>query len=520
MAGSTAIGSEVFKAQLVDSDGVVRGYRGIRDMSLCGESLGPVQLAEGPLLSTKTMSLRCLSTGVEVFRGGRNQFQTDAEEFPGAEVRTLINQGPVQNRIDLTIVGDGYTEEQKEKFFEDAQKIADDLFGQDTFATYLGLFNVHAVFVPSETSGIGDGSPKNTALGLYRHATTRQAVLCGKETTARRAAGLAPDVDYPILLGNDAYYGGLGGEFAITTSAPLNITTVLRHELGHNFGRVGEEYDGGQVYEGANFDPTPNDISWKHHIEGGRAQIYKMDLLHYSAPWKDITKADLEQSFNLSAESRVLIDFSSLGFDTKEDVQVYVDNNLTPFDGKFNYDRNFYLIEVKLAKGSHKLRFHRAASDSNNIISKIAIYMVPENFPIGTMQVGAFATYNYTGTMVGYRPTDRVCLMKDMQSHHFCSVCMENMWSNFLKEVNLVDAITVDKREVKLSVIPVGISRLQIRWYDANGKLREGLNDKLEWTASASDLGNWKVMVRFVSSEIIDPNQDRYTVHRKEFRIN
>ena len=42
-------------------------------------------------------------------------------EWEGAEVRTLIAQGPTENRIDLTIVGDGYTEEEKARFFSDAR---------------------------------------------------------------------------------------------------------------------------------------------------------------------------------------------------------------------------------------------------------------------------------------------------------------------------------------------------------------------------------------------------------------
>lgn len=518
--GTTAFAQDVVKARLVDSNGKFRGYRGIRDLSLCGQNIGPVQLSEGPVLSATTMHLECLSDSGELFKGGQFQMRTGPEEFPGAEVRTLINQGPVQNRIDLSIVGDGYTESEKEKFFEDAQKITDDLFGQDTFATYRALFNVHAVFVPSRTSGIGDGSPKDTALGLYRHATTRQAVMCGKESAADRAARLAPDVDYPILVGNDAFYGGLGGQFAITTSAPLNITTVLRHELGHNFGRVGEEYDGGQVYSGANFDSSATNISWSHFIQGGRAQVYKMDLIHYSAPWRDITRADFEQSFTIGAESRVLFDFSSLGFDTKEDVQVYVDEVLTDYDGSYNYDRNFYLVEKRLAKGAHKIRFHRVATDNNNIISKLAIYTVPDSFPIGTDVIGAFATYNYNGTMVGYRPTDRTCLMKDMKSHHFCGVCLENMWRNFLQEVSLIDGITVANRVVTMKVAPIGMERLKIQWFDSTGKVREDLNDKLEWTASSSDLGTWTAKVRFVSSEVIDPYQDQYVVHSKVVRVN
>lgn len=42
--------------------------------------------------------------------------------------------------------------------------------------------------------------------------------------------------DYPSLIGNDNYYGGLGGEFVISTKSNRTGTVVLRHEMGHNFG--------------------------------------------------------------------------------------------------------------------------------------------------------------------------------------------------------------------------------------------------------------------------------------------
>ena len=43
-------------------------------------------------------------------------------------------------------------------------------------------------------------------------------------------------------------YGGLGGQFVIGTKSATTGTVVLRHEMGHNFINVGEEYDGGNVY--------------------------------------------------------------------------------------------------------------------------------------------------------------------------------------------------------------------------------------------------------------------------------
>ncbi|MGE3974197.1 MAG: M64 family metallopeptidase [Bdellovibrionales bacterium] len=501
----------VVKAKIVDQEGRILGYRGVRDLSLCGKSMGYSQIAEQSIGPVSRMFLDCSAV---------NPWDLQTLEWYGSEVRTLISQGPVENRIDLTIVSDGYTEPEKQKFFEDSQKIAEDLFTRETFATYRALFNVHAVFVPSVESGIGDGRPKNTAIKLYRHPSVRQAVMTGDSFAASRASRLAPDVDYPILLGNDPFYGGLGGQFAITTSAPLNLTTVLRHELGHNFGRVGEEYDGGQVYDGANFSSSVN-VSWKHWLKTNPTPSFRSPLLHYSAPWKSLTNADLVQSFTLTQDSKVMFDFSSLGFDTKNDVMMFVDNIVVEFDGNFNYDRNFYIVYKELKAGTHTVKFTRKAMDTNNILSKLAIYALPTDYPVGTMDVAAFATYNESGSMVGYRPTDRVCLMKDMHSHRFCPVCIENMWSFFLKEVSLVDSITISpEKMVMANLVPVGATRLKLEWFDGRGQLRTDLTNQTKWSARSTDQGTWKLRASFITPEVIKPGHQDWTIHEATFVLN
>src|SRR5690606_25978396 len=50
------------------------------------------------------------------------------QNLPGLEVREVFVQGPPQNRINLPILAEGYTANEKEKFFEDAARITNDLF--------------------------------------------------------------------------------------------------------------------------------------------------------------------------------------------------------------------------------------------------------------------------------------------------------------------------------------------------------------------------------------------------------
>lgn len=160
-------------------------------------------------------------------------------------VEKIIDSGPPSNRIDVVFMGDGYTLSEKSKFFDDIRRLASDMWSDTTFATVRPLVNVWAVFRPSAFSGIGvGGRARDTPFGLYRDGTELRGIYCSKPSAARQACqSTGPDAcDFPSLIGNDDYYGGLGGEFTISTRSILSGTVVLRHELGHNFISVGEEY--------------------------------------------------------------------------------------------------------------------------------------------------------------------------------------------------------------------------------------------------------------------------------------
>jgi len=94
---------------------------------------------------------------------------------------------------------------------------------------------LRGIFRPSVDSGIGvGGNPKNTPFGLYRDGTELRGIYCSKTSAARSACKQTGPMacDFPSLIANDDYYGGLGGEFTISTKSVLSGTVVLRHELG------------------------------------------------------------------------------------------------------------------------------------------------------------------------------------------------------------------------------------------------------------------------------------------------
>jgi hypothetical protein len=447
------------------------------------------------------------------------QLQPQAE-WAGSEVRTIVNQGPSQNRIDLTIVGDGYTDAEKSRFFEDAKRLTDDMFVGQTFASYLPLFNVHAVFVPSKESGLTDTTRKDTALKLHRSpAGSKRGILPGDRRAAERAVSLAPDTDYPILVANDDFYGGLGGRYAITTRSHNSGTMVLRHELGHNFGNVGEEYDGGQVYSGANHSSSAN-VPWQQWVSAD-GKVFEAQALATGYPWKNLSQGDISLDFKVppadaKGPKKIGIDVSSVGWEKETDVEILIDGVPQKYTGVFTEDRSFFYLKeaTSFAPGNHRLTVREKTKDGNNVVAAIRINAYPADYDFAPDKVGGFPSFNVDGRHVGYRPTHESCLMRNMRSTEFCSVDQENMWHQFLNRVDLIDAVQVEPDQSggsqTVTVETPSLEGLDVRWFkketDAQGRSSEveveSQRGQKTWQAGPGDSGDYRVEVRFATDEV------------------
>lgn len=452
----------------------------------------------------------------------------EPQTWPGSEVRTLVQQGPNTNRINLTIVGDGYTPEQKDQFFADARRMTDDMFQGQTFASYLPLFNVHAVFVPSNESGLSDGDSKDTALKLYRSPEgSKRAIMPGDRRAAERAIALAPATDYPILIANDNYYGGLGGRYAISTRSEESGTMVLRHELGHNFGNVGEEYDGGQVYRGANHSYDAN-VPWAHWLEGD-LKVENGSALVAEYPWQNLAEGPASYRFNVNASqdgnpSPIDIHISSVGWDTPEDVEILLDGEPLAVTGLHTDDRSFFkpVVPPELAAGRHTITFQEKINDGDNVLGSVRINQYAPGYDFSPGKVGAFPSFDYSERFAGYRPTHADCLMRDMRSTNFCPVDRENMWHKFLARINLVDGVDVStgtdgKQEVSLRTPP--LEGMGVRWFkvDEEGNESELLALANQRKFQPQEGGKFRVKVEFRTPEVRSYNENFQS--QMEFRV-
>ena len=435
-----------------------------------------------------------------------------ATPIAGSEVRVLVQQGPKENRINLTMVGDGYTSAEKEKFFQDMTRLKDELFRGHAYASYLPLFNVVAVFVPSQDSGITDGTRKRTALGLFRSPPgSKRAIMPGNTQAIDAAVALAPATDYPIVIANDDFYGGLGGEYAISTRSVESGIIVLRHELGHNFGQVGEEYDGGQVYQGANFSAT-SDVPWKTWNTPG-SRVNEGQFLNGSYAWKALDTGAFTTDFDFPAPVsggafKFEILLSGVGWELPGDVTVLMDGSELPYVGGYTADRGFFDVQVNQspAPGTHHLEIRRNRATSHPVLAFAEVYAYPPGYDFDPSAVGAYAVFDGPHSQQGYRPTHDSCPMRNMSAQEFCVADKENFWHRFLKKVDLIDSLALPVRPgttVKLATPP--LPDLEMHWYRlaAGGAETEitAASGQSSWLPSAQDHGSFRVKVDFKTSE-------------------
>jgi len=438
------------------------------------------------------------------------------------EVVTLVNSGPVKNRIDLVFMGDGYTAAERQKFFDDIKRIVTELFAGDTLRSYLPVFNVHAVYRPSIESGIGKNNrPKNTAYKLYREGDTLRAIFPGDSSAAHDSCSQAPDCDYPIVVANDPFYGGLGGELAITTSSATSGAMVLRHELGHNFGRVGEEYDGQEAtFFGANFSSSLSGIKWSEWLSGP-AKAEPVTALFLDWPWHRLSTGPYKARFAASGSAAVTsVTFSSSGTARDSDLAVSIDGKVLPFKGPGHPDRAFHILNWNqgFPDGPHELHFV-GANGGDSVLSSISVHEYAKDYHFDSRYVGAYPMFAKSGRAVGFRPTHETCLMRNMSSTRFCPVCQENNWLQFFSRIRVIDEVKAERSGSNLKVkvltpalgqlarVRDGRSRLDVKWFH-DGKEEPALEGQFAWERDAASCkGKWAVNVVFQTDEVRrDPN--------------
>jgi hypothetical protein len=198
-----------------------------------------------------------------------------------------MKNGVPEEKVDLVILGDGYTLKEKKKFFEDAQKYTNILFSISPFSENKKKFNVTALLYPSRDSGIDMPDSNvwvNNSLQFHFFSFgSHRYVLSEANSIIRDVAGQVP-YDFILILANTSRYGGGGiyQLYAVSTSDNLYSDYVFVHEFGHSFAGLGDEYYTSNVaytdfYKSdmepwepnITAHPDPKTIKWKQYLTPG-----------------------------------------------------------------------------------------------------------------------------------------------------------------------------------------------------------------------------------------------------------
>ncbi|MEV6653205.1 M64 family metallopeptidase [Streptomyces sp. NPDC051219] len=198
------------------------------------------------------------------------------EAAADGEVTKVIDNGSTADRLDVVVIGDGYTAAELAQFHTDTKEKWAEVLAVEPYTTYRSLFNVWTVDAVSRQSGVS-GDPdratvRDTALGSYFWCDDIERLLCIDQTKVDSYVAMAPEADLVIVLANSTKYGGAGynersqtfGYEGIATASAGNERSgqVAIHETGHSLGKLADEYfypgyPGYEQYTG----PEPADVN-------------------------------------------------------------------------------------------------------------------------------------------------------------------------------------------------------------------------------------------------------------------
>jgi hypothetical protein len=161
---------------------------------------------------------------------------------------TLIpiqKMGDPATKVDLLLLGDGYTARETNKFVADARRLVAVLFSTSPFKEHKSDFNVWGLCPPAAQSGISRPSTGvyRDSLATYDAFGSERYVLSFDNRALRKVAQFAP-YEFIEILANGRTYGG-GGIFNLYSTVAVDnafANYVFVHEFGHHFAGLADEY--------------------------------------------------------------------------------------------------------------------------------------------------------------------------------------------------------------------------------------------------------------------------------------
>ncbi|MDP4173215.1 MAG: M64 family metallopeptidase [Bacteroidota bacterium] len=203
------------------------------------------------------------------------------------KVFEAIKSGDPHNKVDIVILGEGYTKEEESKFSSDLKKFTNIMLNKEPYKTYKDNFNIYGVFKASVESGTDEpdhASFKNTVLNTTFYSLGSERYLLTEDNKSMRDLAAHVPYDAIYIMVNHKRYGGGGiyNLFCTFTTDNQWHEYLFLHEFGHSFAGLADEYYTSDVayneFYPQGVEPVepnitallnPGQLKWKEQITKG-----------------------------------------------------------------------------------------------------------------------------------------------------------------------------------------------------------------------------------------------------------
>ncbi len=278
----------------------------------------------------------------------------------GDDVIAIELNGDPTHKVDLLLLGDGYTLEEREAFVARARALTAAFFATWPFSKRREDFNVWALAPAAAESGISrpsEGIYRDSPLGTrYDAFRSERYVLTFDNKAWRRVASSAPYDAVEILVNHDTYGGGgIYGLYSTAAAGSEWAEYLFIHEFGHHFAGLADEYFTSEVaYRTPEptiepYEPNvtalldPSRLKWAHLVTEGTAvptpwpqQAYEEHALEYQAERRRL-RAEKRPEAEMNALFRANQEFV-------EELFAEQDNHaaIGAFEGAYYHGKGYY----------------------------------------------------------------------------------------------------------------------------------------------------------------------------------
>ncbi|MFP4369188.1 MAG: M64 family metallopeptidase [Candidatus Kapaibacterium sp.] len=187
----------------------------------------------------------------EIFRMDIDPASIDIirEEPPisGIIIEESMISGNPSIKVDIAVIGEGYTSDESPKFKKDMERFTQAFFRNEPFKSNRDNFNIYGVLKPSAESGVDEpraGIYKNTSLNASFNSLGSERYLLTEDNKALRDIASAVPYDALLIMINSPRYGGGGiyNFYCTFTSDNQWFDYLIIHEFGHSFAGLADEY--------------------------------------------------------------------------------------------------------------------------------------------------------------------------------------------------------------------------------------------------------------------------------------